>query len=94
MANNGLVLLMVSSPCAAAETHSTELAPLEDRGTFFVNMSGAEGASYANNSRNMRLIEDMLMPYYEKGELNRLLIRVPGLAVLRRCGYSWHRKLA
>ncbi|KKL00718.1 efflux RND transporter permease subunit [Rheinheimera mesophila] len=56
----------------------SELAPQEDRGTFFVNMSGAEGASYANNSRNMRLIEDLLMPYYEKGEFNRLLIRVPG----------------
>ncbi|WP_337878918.1 efflux RND transporter permease subunit [Rheinheimera sp.] len=55
-----------------------ELAPQEDRGTFFVNMNGAEGASYQNNSKNMRLIEDVLLPYYQKGEFNRLLIRVPG----------------
>ena len=56
----------------------SELSPQEDRGTFFVMMSPAEGASYKSNQQNMRLIEDILLPYYEKGELNRLLIRVPG----------------
>jgi multidrug efflux pump len=56
----------------------SELSPQEDRGTFFVMMSPAEGASYQSNLKNMRLIEDILLPYYEKGELNRLLIRVPG----------------
>lgn len=56
----------------------SELAPSEDRGTFFVMMSPAEGASYASNSRNMRLIEDVLLPYYHNGEFNRLLVRVPG----------------
>ncbi|MBU2223851.1 MAG: efflux RND transporter permease subunit [Gammaproteobacteria bacterium] len=55
-----------------------ELAPQEDRGTFYVMMSPVEGASYTSNSRNMKLIEDILLPYYEKGELSRLLIRVPG----------------
>lgn len=55
-----------------------ELAPAEDRGTFFVMMNNAEGASYQSNSRNMKLIEDILMPYYQSGEFNRLLIRVPG----------------
>lgn len=56
----------------------SELAPREDRGAFFVMMSPAEGASFQSNLKNMRLIEDMLLPYYEKGELTRLLIRVPG----------------
>lgn len=56
----------------------SELSPTEDRGAFMVMMSPAEGASYQSNSRNMRLIEDILLPYYEKGELSRLLIRVPG----------------
>jgi multidrug efflux pump len=56
----------------------SELAPQEDRGTFFVMMSPAEGASYASNSRNMRLIEDILTPYYQDGQLTRMLIRVPG----------------
>jgi multidrug efflux pump len=55
-----------------------ELAPQEDRGTFFVMMSPAEGASYQSNSRNMRLIEDILTPYYQDGQLTRMLIRVPG----------------
>jgi len=56
----------------------SELAPPEDRGTFFVMMSPAEGASFQSNMKNMRLIEDLLLPYYQKGEVNRLLIRVPG----------------
>lgn len=56
----------------------SELAPQEDRGTFFVMMSPAEGASYQSNSRNMRLIEDILTPYYQDGQLTRMLIRVPG----------------
>lgn len=55
-----------------------ELAPQEDRGTFFIMMNQVEGASYQSNSRNMRLIEDILTPYYQNGELNRMLIRVPG----------------
>lgn len=56
----------------------SELAPQEDRGTFFVMMNSAEGASYRSNSENMKLIEDVLLPYYQRGELTRLLIRVPG----------------
>ena len=56
----------------------SELTPKEDRGTFFVMMSGPEGASYENNAANMSKIEDRLMPYSESGELSRVLVRVPG----------------
>lgn len=72
----------------------SELAPQEDRGAFFVMMSPAEGASFQSNQKNMRLIEDMLLPYYQKGELTRLLIRVPafggtgGMAIVN--SENWH----
>ncbi|KZN68534.1 efflux RND transporter permease subunit [Pseudoalteromonas luteoviolacea] len=56
----------------------SELTPKEDRGTFFIMMSGPEGASYENNAQNMAEIEQHLMPYVENKELSRVLIRVPG----------------
>jgi multidrug efflux pump len=56
----------------------SELTPKEDRGTFFIMMSGPEGASYENNAANMAKIEERLIPYSESGELSRVLIRVPG----------------
>jgi multidrug efflux pump len=56
----------------------SELTPKEDRGTFFIMMSGPEGASYENNAANMAKIEERLMPYSEAGELSRVLVRVPG----------------
>ncbi|MBQ4811997.1 efflux RND transporter permease subunit [Pseudoalteromonas luteoviolacea] len=56
----------------------SELTPKEDRGTFFIMMSGPEGASYENNAQNMAEIEQHLMPYVENKELSRVLVRVPG----------------
>ena len=40
-------------------------------------MNGPQGASYENNAQNMAQMEDRLLPYYESGELNRVM-RVPG----------------
>ena len=73
-----VVVLCFAASYQLVKMLPSELAPAEDRGTFFISMTPAEGASYQSNSRNMRLIEDILMPYYEDGEFNRLLIRVPG----------------
>ncbi|MCC5825779.1 efflux RND transporter permease subunit [Alkalimonas sp.] len=73
-----LVVICMISSLMLLRLLPSELAPSEDRGTFFVSMNGAEGASYSSNSRNMSLVEDVLLPYYERGEFNRLLIRVPG----------------
>jgi len=56
----------------------TEYTPKEDRGNFFLVMRGAEGASYENNVKNMHEIENKLLAYREKGELERVLVRVPG----------------
>ncbi|MEX1147218.1 MAG: efflux RND transporter permease subunit, partial [Sphingomonadales bacterium] len=55
-----------------------EFAPNEDRGRFFVQVTGPEGASFEYSVANMRLIEDRLMTLHEKGEATRVLARVPG----------------
>lgn len=76
--------LMVSLLLAGFVSYSlflqvpSELTPKEDRGTFFIMMSGPEGASYENNAANMAKIEERLMPYSQAGELSRVLVRVPG----------------
>lgn len=55
-----------------------EFAPDEDRGKFFIIVTGSEGASYEETTQNMRRIENILMPYVDKGEATRILTRVPG----------------
>ncbi|NOU52713.1 efflux RND transporter permease subunit [Pseudoalteromonas sp. JBTF-M23] len=72
-----LVLAGVAS-YALFQQIPSELTPKEDRGTFFIMMNGPEGASYENNLANMEQIEQRLLPYVDKGELSRVLVRVPG----------------
>ncbi len=56
----------------------TEYTPKEDRGNLFIMMQGAEGASYESNVANMRKIENILLAYQQRGELDRVIVRVPG----------------
>jgi len=55
-----------------------EFTPPEDRGTFYVMIRGAEGASFESNSRDMKEIEDILLPYIDQEKIDRLIIRAPG----------------
>jgi multidrug efflux pump len=41
-------------------------------------MQSAEGASYENNVKNMHTIEDELLAYQQRDELDRVIVRVPG----------------
>ncbi len=54
-----------------------EFTPREDRGAFFVIVSGPEGASYKYIEEYMVEIEKRLQPYLESGEFTRLLVRAP-----------------
>ena len=54
-----------------------EYAPREDRGVFFVQVNGPEGATFAMMSDYMGEIEQRLMPYVESGEIERLLVNAP-----------------
>ncbi len=55
-----------------------EYAPREDRGSFFVQVRGPEGASFDYMTPYLDEIERRLMTYTESGEISRLLVRAPG----------------
>lgn len=55
----------------------SEYAPKEDRGAFFVIVNGPEGATYSYMKDYMDKIEEILTPYVQKGEMQRLLVRAP-----------------
>lgn len=55
-----------------------EFAPPEDRGTFYIQIRGAEGASFEASSRHMDEIEQILLPYIDEGKIDRLIVRAPG----------------
>ncbi len=56
----------------------SELAPREDRGSFFAFMAGPPGASFDYSVAQMNKVEEILRPYTESGEIQRALARVPG----------------
>ncbi|MFN7164097.1 MAG: efflux RND transporter permease subunit, partial [Hyphomonas sp.] len=60
------------------QTLGQEYAPREDRGSFFVQVRGPEGASFEYMSKYLDEIERRLLPYTESGEISRLLVRAPG----------------
>jgi multidrug efflux pump len=60
------------------QTLGQEYAPREDRGSFFVQIRGPEGASFEYMSKYIDEIERRLLPYTESGEISRLLMRAPG----------------
>jgi multidrug efflux pump len=54
-----------------------EYAPREDRGVFYLMVTGPEGASYQYIAEYMTEIETRMMPLVENGEISRLLVRAP-----------------
>ena len=54
-----------------------EYAPKEDRGVFYLMVTGPEGSSYEYIATYMTEIERRMMPMVESGEINRLLVRAP-----------------
>ncbi len=54
-----------------------EYTPREDRGAFFINVNGPEGATYSYMLEHMNEIEKRLQPYLESGEFESLLVRAP-----------------
>jgi multidrug efflux pump len=55
----------------------SEYTPKEDRGAFTVLVNGPEGASHAYMREYMEEIERRLLPYAERGEAMRILVRSP-----------------
>lgn len=55
-----------------------EYVPAEDQGNFFVMVRGAEGTSYQSDEKNMLQIEEILLPYVDKGMVQTMIVRSPG----------------
>jgi len=73
-----IIILSFYTAFTLFERLPSEYTPKEDRGDIFIMMRGAEGASYENNVKNMQKIEETLLTYQERDELDRVLVRVPG----------------
>lgn len=57
----------------------TELAPPEDRGSFFVSVAGPEGAGFDYTVKQMQQVESILLDNAkEDGAIHRVIARVPG----------------
>ena len=66
------VVLVVMSGVVAYGLFSfipQEFAPPEDRGTFYIRVNSAEGASFESSSRHMDEIEQILLPYIDEGKI-------------------------
>ncbi|MCR9255092.1 MAG: efflux RND transporter permease subunit [Alphaproteobacteria bacterium] len=59
------------------ENTPAEYVPQEDRGVFYVFISGPEGASFEYMEDYIDEIERRMMPYVERGEIDRILVRSP-----------------
>jgi len=55
----------------------SEYAPSEDRGAFFVQVNGPEGASFEYIREYMDIIESRLMKFVDAGEISTLIARAP-----------------
>ncbi len=53
-------------------------APTEDQGVFMVRISGPEGASLAFMDEQVNLMQESLLPYLERGEVDNFVTMVPG----------------
>lgn len=73
----GLFALLMLALVIIAGRIPQEYAPKEDRGTFFVQVNGPEGASFSYMEEYMNEIEARMMPLVESGEVSRLMVRAP-----------------
>ncbi len=70
------VVIIVATVWLYSDT-AQEFTPIEDRGSFFVRISGPEGASFEYMEEYMNEIERRLLKYVEDGRIDRMLVRAP-----------------
>lgn len=73
-----LFAMMIVASVWLYQQTAQEFAPTEDRGAFFVRISGPEGASYDYMEEYMVEIERRLLSYVDDGRFDRMLVRAPG----------------
>lgn len=72
------LLVALATVFMLAQRIPGELTPLEDRGGFFINMRGPEGAGFDYMREQVAEVEEKMMPMLETGDVRRVLLRVPG----------------
>ncbi len=70
--------LMLGVTALLATVIPREFTPNEDRGQFTISVSAPEGASFAYTAAIMDEVEKPLLDYLDKGEISRVLFRLPG----------------
>ena len=73
----GVFVLLLAGTAWLYPNVTQEFTPKEDRGAFFIAVTGPEGSSYKYIEEYMTEIERELMPYVDSGEFKRLLVRAP-----------------
>ncbi len=71
----GVIALLGAASFGLFKTLPEEYAPVEDRAMMFLWMRGPEGASLDYMDRQLRLMEDITIPYVEAGYGKRVLVR-------------------
>jgi multidrug efflux pump len=78
----GIVVIAVIGLIAATylllRTLPQEMTPVEDRGQFFIRVTAPEGASFEYTARHLSQVEQMVFSRLGKGEVERMLMRIPG----------------
>jgi multidrug efflux pump len=74
----GIALAFVAICLALASRLPSELAPEEDTGAFFANVTASEGTGFDRMVTYMEDIQSRLLPLIDSGEVRRMLVRAPG----------------
>ena len=73
----GIFAAMAAAAILLINIIPSEYAPKEDRGAFFLMVTGPEGASFEYIKEYMEVVEERMQPYIDSGEINRSLVRAP-----------------
>ncbi len=76
----GVVGLLAAFGALTFRSIPAEFAPQADSGRVFINIDGPEGSSLAYMDEQARKIEAIVAKEMEKGDIERLMMRVPGNA--------------
>jgi len=74
----GFLIIILCANIFLFKISKKELMPSEDRGVFFVIIKAADGSGFNFTAGKAQEIENMFLPKVGKGEIRRLLLRVPG----------------
>ncbi|MDH5737875.1 MAG: efflux RND transporter permease subunit, partial [Gammaproteobacteria bacterium] len=74
----GIVALLLLGTWGLLNLVPKTFAPQEDQGMFFTRIAGPEGASFEFMQSQLRQFENTVMPLVEKGEVDRMLLFLPG----------------